>query len=704
MAETEAVRRSFRAAKSGMRVTHSLAVISEFLAFFTFAHDGNLLPPGTPAVRDFKTQAYDSYIQDTWKVLPSLTLTLGLRYSLERPVYEAQGFETQPTSPLGKLFDARVAAGKQGLNNTDLITVDKSGPVNGGKSLYNWDKNNFQPRVAFAWSLDPQSKSVLRGGFALTNDYFGQALAVDFDLGNAVGYTQRFDTHANTFNVSTRLGPQFATFNDNVRDLIGPQNIPPNPIQFPATPTPLDGIDNFGLLIQRSLDSNLHAPNEYVWNLTFERQLPKGAVLSLSYIGRKARSLLLRRDVAAFNDLRDPQTGVDWYTAGRELEKLRSQGVPISQVPALLPAQVSQYFANMWPAGLASLLNDYEGLPNDPAQNQGGFDNNWSNAQAFLGYSSSNIGFFTANDWTDTQAEIDLALAANQLPLRFVQPQYGALSTWATAGNSNYHALTVSLRQRLSALTFDFNYTWSHSLDDASGLQSETGFGNQQSNGAFVVNPLRQHDNYASSDFDIRHNINADVVWQLPFGKGQPLLNGTNRFANALFGGWQLSGIFRWNTGLPVFSPFDDGTWSTNWDISSGVTPLHPLTTCPSKPKDLSAPKLFGNCKGGVNAVYQSFRSSYPGEVGPRNYLRYPGYIDVDLGFGKTWRMPWNEGHQLQLRWDVFNVTNTQRLIGNTDAAVAPDPAGQSAPADWSNFTGIQGTPRVMQIGARYTF
>jgi Carboxypeptidase regulatory-like domain len=687
--------------------TSLIGRFSEITARFTFAQNGALQPVGTPASRDFATQAYDSYIQDTCKVRPNLTLTLGLRYSLERPVYETQGFETQPTVPLGKFFDQRVAAGRNGTNFTDLISIQKSGPANGGKPMYNWDKNNFQPRVAFAWSLDSQSRSVLRGGYALTNDYFGQALAVDFDIGNALGYTQRYDNHANQFNVTTRLGPQFQAFGQDMRPFVPTAQLPPNPLVFPASATPLDGNSNFGELIQRSLDSNLHAPTEHVWNLTFERQLPKGGVLSLSYIGRKAVGLLVRRDTVAFNNLHDPATGVDWYTAGTALEKLRAAGVPISQVPSMLPSTVNQYFEHMFPAGLAALLNAYEGLPNDPAQNQGGFDESWTNAQAFLGYSSSNVGFFTANDWTDTQAEIDLALASNGLPLRFMQPQYGALSTWGTAGNSNYHALAASFRQRLSSLTLDFNYTWSHSLDDASGLQQETGFGNTQGNGAFIVNPLRQHDNYASSDFDIRHNINADVIWQMPFGRGQAFMNSAGKLTNAIFGNWQLSGIFRWNTGLPTpTSPYDEGQWATNWDVQSNVTPIHPIQSCPSKPKDLSAPKLFGNCN--PTAIYQNFRSAYPGETGPRNYIRYPGYVDVDLGVGKVWKMPWNEGHQLQLRWDVFNVANTQRLTGNADFAVAADPGNpanlQTPPSDWSNFTAIQGNPRVMQIGVRYSF
>ena len=98
------------------------------------------------------------------------------------------------------------------------------------------------------------------------------------------------------------------------------------------------------------------------------------------------------------------------------------------------------------------------------------------------------IGTFSeVNDWTDVQAESDQALAFNDSANRFMQPQYGALSTWSTIGNSNYNALAVSYRQRVSSLILDFNYTFSHSLDDASGLQSETGFGN--TSGQRIVHP-----------------------------------------------------------------------------------------------------------------------------------------------------------------------------------------------------------------------
>jgi carboxypeptidase family protein len=662
--------------------------LTQYNSDFTFAKSGALLPGGTPA-----------------------NLTAGLRYSLERPVYETHGFETQPNIPLGQYLANRYAAGQQGQNYFAPISIASSGPANGGKPLYNWDKNNFQPRIALAWSPD-NGKTSLRGGFSMTNDYFGEALAVDFDVNNSLGYTQQFQVHANTFGIgnsgSTKpLAPQFTAFGQDVRSLVPVAGgTIPTSLTFPQSLPVFDGINNFGEQILQSLQSDLHSPTQYVWNLTLERELGKGGLISASYIGRAGRSLLLTHDIAQFTDWRDPKTGVDWYTAGTALEKLRQKGVDISQIPALLPAKINQYFDDIFPAGqLASFLNNYEfGGGCDPTQTQGEFDCNWTNAQAFLGYQTNNVGFFLGNDYTDVQAEMDLAFAAGGMPTRFMQPQYGALSAWATVGNSFYNALTLSYRERLNSLVFDLNYTFSHSLDDASGLQTEHGFGNWQTNGAFVLNSFRQGGNYGNSDFDIRHNINADVVWTLPFGNGRALLGNAGKTADAILGGWQLSSIFRFNTGLPTgVSPTDQEQWATNWDVQSNASPTRPIHTCANKPAN-AAPKLFGSC--GVDQIYQSLRNAYPGEIGPRNWLRYPGYVDIDLGLSKAWKMPYNENHQLQVRWDVFNVTNTQKLFGIADFAVALDPGLNqlSAPPDWSNFTQIQGHPRVMQIGARYSF
>jgi len=76
----------------------------------------------------------------------------------------------------------------------------------------------------------------------------------------------------------------------------------PAKLTFPQS-QPLDE----GERIEQGVDSNLHAPTEYVWNLTIERQMRAGITVSASYIGRSARSLLVRRDIAAFNNVKDPK-------------------------------------------------------------------------------------------------------------------------------------------------------------------------------------------------------------------------------------------------------------------------------------------------------------------------------------------------------------------------------------------------------------
>jgi hypothetical protein len=709
-----------QALNSVSEVQNSAAAIigrfSEYTANFTFNKDGSILSAGSPSKRDFATQAYEFYVQDAWKIRPHLTLTLGLRYSLERPVYETHGFEVQPTVPLGTYFQERVAAAAQGNNFSEPIVINPSGPANGGKPMYNWDKNNFQPRLAVAWSpnystgllhdiFGDNGKSVIRAGFALTNDYYGQALAVDWDLNNTLGFTSNYTTPANTYDTTPgNLAPLFTGFNQDVRSL--PNVVTPANLQFPLS-QPIDE----GERIEQGVDSNLHAPTEWVWNLTFERQLRAGTTVSASYIGRSARSLLARRDEVAFNNVRDPQSGMTWYQAGTLLEKQRQKGVDTSQI-ATIP-----FFENLFPAGLASIMNGFLGT--DPVCNAAdpapGFNPSWTNTQVFYAMQSrtpSNpCAVFSGNDWTDTEALVDQAMFFTGAgPTRFMQPQYGALSAWSTIGNSNYNALTVSVRQRLKGLILDFNYTYSHSLDDSSGLQSETGYGNNNGNGAFIVNPIRQGDNYASSDFDIRHLVNVSAVWQMPFGKGREFLNTDNKVAQAVFGGWQLSGIYRWNTGLPMaVSPFDDARWATNWNVQANVTPTGPISTCPNRSTN-GEPKLFGGSACDIKAIYQSYRNAYPGETGPRNYIRLPGYMNVDLGLAKSFTMPWSEKQHLQLRWDVFNVANLQRfgLVDNsrTGIGVSRDPAlqGLNPPTNWSNFTQIQGQPRVMQVGARFSF
>ena len=171
--------------------------------------------------------------------------------------------------------------------------------------------------------------------------------------------------------------------------------------------------------------------------------------------------------------------------------------------------------------------------------------------------------------------------------------------------------------------------------------------------------------------------------------------------ANQILGGWQLTSIFRWNSGLPVNAPIDAEVWATNWNAQSRGTRIRPLTAAPTKSG--SHPNFFADPK----AAYQSFRNAKPGETGERNIFRRSDFVTLDFGLGKTFDMP-IEGHQLQFRWEVFNATNTQRLgpvaAGRASYGLQIDPQIGDPAVEFGRINEIQGTPRIMQFGLRWDF
>lgn len=678
-----------------------LGRLTAFTARFTFDRDGTLLEPGTPSEREFATEEYDFYVQDIWKIKPNLTLTYGLRYGLSRPVYETNGFEVKPNISLSEFFRRRVVGAANGVPYNEPLSVDLSGPANGRSSLYNWDKNNFQPRIAVAWSpnfksgilskiFGKNSESVIRGGFGITNDYYGQQLAVSFDLNNSLGFSTQSELAPGTCNLTDNPCPLFTGFSQDVRPLLAQFGLAaPANLTFPQS-QPSDSDRR----IETSIDQELKAPIHYSWNLTFERALPGGFVIQTSYIGRAARNLLVARDVAALNNLVDPASGMDWYTAAGMLEDYRRAVAPgiaglsgtareNARRQAIMNLPAIPYFENLFgsvPGLIRALLGS----------SRASYASNIT--QAVFG----DALIFNDNDWTTTQSEIDNVLVDLGLPSAFYNPQYGALSAISSIGNSNYHAGTFSIRQRLGdKFTFDFNYTLSHSMDDASGLQTSGNYGT-----SFVLNPIRQSDNYANSDFDVRHIININSVWQIPVGRNRLLFRNTNKIVDAFIGGWQLSGIYRWNSGLPIYSPYDT-LWATNWNVQSSGVRTRPIQSCPTRGEDGNAPNLFGCDR---TYAYQSWRNAKPGETGDRNVIRLPGYSSLDLGLAKAFTMPWGENHKLQVRVEAFNVTNYQAFGETANQQIQVDPQADTPPTDWWNFIGIQGTPRVIQFGLRYSF
>ncbi len=647
--------------------------LGQYTANLVYGRDGKVQPVGTSVARNFKTEEYEGYVQDSWRIQPNLTINAGVRYSTSTPVYEGNGFQVAPTQGLSDFFDLRVAGSQKGIPYNGLLTLDYAGKVNGKPDFYSQDWNNFAPSVSVAWQF--RKNMVLRGGYRIVYDRIGSALAVNFDAVNAIGFTSAAQINANTFNTTTRLGPQLTGLSQDVRTL--PRITIPQNLNFPGG-QPSDNDRR----IQTSLDNRLTTPYNHAFNVSLGRDLGRGFSLEAAFVGRIARSLLISRDVATPNNIKDPQSGADWYTSIRQLIDLRERFAPITSVGKIA------FFENMVPklAGNYTFLGSTQALTATQA--------------AYRRVARTVVGGNNTTDYTTVQDIWDDRgpTAANV----FYQPQYGALSAFSTLGTSDYTSLQVTLRKQLrNGTSFDFNYTAGHSIDTASGAQNTANTGNYGA--PFIQNPFDLNANRGNSNFDIRHIVNVNFLADLPVGKGKMFMRDINRWGQAIIGGWSTTGIFRWASGLPSGQPFDASQWATNFNSQSNGVAVRPLEATPTRTGN---PNLFSD----PTYAYQSYRNALPGEYGNRNGLRYPGSVNLDLGLYKSFNPI--ESVKITLRGEAFNVSNTQRFTGISSFRLVRDP-GQSQspggvipapPSDFGRFTGIQGTPRVFQFALRVDF
>jgi hypothetical protein len=181
----------------------------------------------------------------------------------------------------------------------------------------------------------------------------------------------------------------------------------------------------------------------------------------------------------------------------------------------------------------------------------------------------------------------------------------------------------------------------------------------------------------------------------LPFGRNRKFASNVSRGLDAVIGGWQLSGLVRLTSGFP-FSIFNGAQWPTDWDLQGNAYLVGNVKTGsfhdPSDPGTVSA---FST----QSSAQTQFIEPLPGQAGQRNNFRGDGYFSTDLGLSKRWLMPWSEHHSIQLRWEVFNVTNSVRFDAQSINA-SIDSFGSS----FGQYTRLSTNPRVMQFALRYEF
>jgi hypothetical protein len=486
----------------------------------------------------------DLYAQDTWKLTPKLTWTIGLRDTLN----------SNPLNPHDHIARLRGSFASiphdvnQPLNaaiQTGLASVFASTPV-----------AILQPRTAFAWQFAPNS--VLRTGFGLFNDI------LPGDVVDLVGTNP----------------PYVRTFQGGLLGTAGGTAVAP-------------GVAN------SAIDATAVA------NQAFELGFTQGQLSCAS-----------------------PQANLDTC-------------LPPAAITAVPDGRLHAPYFMQWSLGI---------------EHQFG-----STARVRLQY----VGTRAVNQPYSTQVNgYQTVCQGCFAPFPYLQPpdpRFGAVTQLSTGANSHYNGLQLTAMKRLShGLQGQVNYTFSRCMDEV----SNGGF--LQFSAGAILSPLPGElaRNYGPCDYDIRHNLNAQYVYELPLKVG-------NRPLGYVVNGWQVSGTVFWHSGIPfsvlstAYSANGNGIIQGAGPQFASVVPGVPLSehhaipgiTQPGTIQWLN-PNAFlsavnpstGACNGGDSPQTCQFGTS------GRNALRGPNFFWSDFYLTKWF--PLTERLKLRFEGQFFNVFN----------------------------------------------
>jgi hypothetical protein len=625
----------------------------------TSSTTGTLLGDGTPIARHFKANEYEGYVQDAWRILPNFTVNFGVRYSLLQTPYETMGQEATPTINTDAWYKERESDAQKGIVYEPDLTFAPAGKFYNKPGLYPQQKNNVAPRVSIVFA--PNSKTSVRAGAGIYYDHFGEGLINVYDQNGSFGLSNSVTNPASTQSIES--APRFMARNAL------PFSVCPGAAAQTYPYTPSDSGD-CGFAIEYGVDNRIKTPYNEAYDFSIQRELGLGLTLETNYVGRFGRHLLQSLDIAEPVDLVDTQGGGDYFTASTTLAKIADA----NNQNANVNVQALPYFEHVFPF-LANV--DYPG--------ESATQTYYSDE---LTYNRTTYG--ATEDLADVDYFCDYGCPAGYQP-QFWQKQFSSLYALSSIGMSYYNALQVSLHHPMNhGLQFDVNYTWSKSMDMGSDAE-RTG-----ANGGFsaITSTWKPYLSRSVSDFDTRHLLTANLVDQLPFGKGKQFLGTAPPLVNALIGGWQFSGIARLTSGLP-FSLFEPG-YTTDWD-----DPGFGVKTTNFKAKRYfdqnTNPQYFSNPSAINNGIYTGspVRLPYAGEAGQRNAFIGDGYFNIDSGLSKAWTL--EKYGSLKFAWEVYNVSNSVRF---DPASINPQLTSGTLGVASAELT----SPRRMQFSLRYDF
>lgn len=643
---------------------------ADFTSFLNFVegklHGGDEFV-GT-ASRYYRSNTIGTYVNDNYKMRSNLTITAGLRWDINGPLSEKYGrlvgFDPSKYSYV-QCTVAGVAADPTSSTcdpGTDTITssgLEIAGPGNSLMKNHQW---GFAPRIGIAWT--PLTKLTVRAGFGLYYDrgeffsYLSPSAGSGFNGPFGVTLAPPFVQPISAAKGATLSQPFGSTLPTpapatDAALLAYLPNLNQTACGYPGC-WPTNNL--FGPLLYGGYDLNNKLPYTENWSLDLQYQATSSWLFELGYIGNHSNHLVLP---IPFNQ---PQ--------------IATAASPVNR-------QIYSY------GGTPCYGGEY-GLPS-PCQ--------YPDCCA--------LETVSTNEYS------------GNAPVRVPYPGFDMNSVlYEAEGISNYDALQAQVRKRLSmGLTLTASYTWSHALDEQSGL------------GLFFTgnNPLNPRSNYASSDFDQTHVFLINYSYTTPnIVKSEAV----GKFVN----GWTIGGVTVAQSGQP-YSVYDyTGSvgslfFGTDDEIGNPIVPLVPgvkpgqaklqgtLGVNPAtrvlNPNDFF-PQFVAPGTNGVPACDSSgcdiFESLY-GTTG-RNVFRGPFQVRFDMSLAK--QFPIKEHFQLRFEADAFNIfnhpdfdtpNNDVSFFGNnyTGPPYTPSSPG-GIPGGLGYIQHTIGSPRFLQLGLHLFF
>jgi len=607
--------------------------------FQTFNAAGRPLAfqPGVSQQRTWRQREFSLFLQDDFKLEPSLTLNLGLRYEFYGVPWEAQGRAAGLVGGSGGLFGISGTSFadlyQPGLDKGSLTQVQLvgKGSPNPNVALYAANPANFAPVVGLSWSIPyfGKDKTVLRAGYSVS--YERNALILTDDIsGDEPGLsTDTLFTSNNFLNLR------------NIR-------LPLTPIGAPLETVPLTDRSQ----TVWSFDNHLRTPYTQNWNLTVQRDLPGGVTFDVRYVGTKGTKLIRTVNVNEVN---------------------------------IFENGILNAFKTTQTGGTAPLLDRLFGQFSGRAS-----------GSAFVRSFSTTRGYLANNDVGDFADFINAATVGDErgaLPRLagfpenwiVVNPQFAASEFTGNLANSTYHALQLNANKRFGkGWTLLSNYTWSRALGEEVGEAQKAQLGGQ----VFLRSYRDGRDRHLDKrllDLHRTHVFRNSGIYELPFGPGHKFLSGSGPFVARLVGGWQIGGIFNLFSGEPIglatqVTSFNQTIRNTPTlvgvlpksagqvrRVSDGVVYFadlkqvsDPAVTGLTSMQALSAAstlKAIADASGKIIAVNPA-----PGTVGSlsQTYLEGPDSFRFDANLIK--RIPIRESKELLIRGDFINLLNSPQF------------------------------------------